>query len=74
MGAKLPKIPSQESIENRFAGLEGLEAREPGDLEAGKPGGWPKVPSREPIENRFAGLEGLEAREPRGLEARRPGG
>ena len=30
--------PSWEPIENRFAALEGLEAREPRGLEAGRPG------------------------------------
>ena len=34
------KGQSWEPIENRFAGLEGLEAREPRGLEARRPGGW----------------------------------
>ena len=33
-----PKIPSWEPIENRIAGLEGMEARKPKGLEARRPG------------------------------------
>ena len=31
---------SWEPIENRFVGLESLEAREPRGMEARRPGGW----------------------------------
>ena len=36
--AKEPNVGSQEPIENRFAGLEGLEAREPKGLEVRRQG------------------------------------
>ena len=82
--------PSWEPIENRFAGLESLEARKPrglegeglearktGSLEAGRPGGVQQRTYERILgayRKRFGNPGGLETREPRGLETRRPGG